>query len=135
MSDTQSKANNGDYKNELEYPKKQDFQKVFVYSKGKVVENGLDRSTIGDEMIKAWRAAGNTVEISDDPTAYRAATQAYGQETARLEAQFRADLTDEYGMTGHPKADLLFSKAWQMGHSAGYGEVASYYDDLVDLVK
>jgi hypothetical protein len=135
MIDTQSKANNGDYKNLLDYPKQKDFQKVFVYARGKVIANGVARNTIDDHQINAWKTTGHIVEIEDDKVAYRAATQAYGAETARLETKFRDDLEEEYDMVGHPKADILFSKAWQMGHSAGYGEVASYYDELYDLVR
>ena len=45
------------------------------------------------------------------------------------------DLEAFYGMRGHPKAALLYGKAWEMGHHAGLQEVANYYDDLVELVK
>lgn len=135
MSDTQSKANSGDYNNKLDYPVQKDFQKVYVYARGNVIANGVPRNTIDEHQMTAWKTAGHTVEIEDGKTAYRAATQAYGAETVRLEKQFRSDLEDEHDMKGHPKANMLFSKAWSLGHSAGYSEVANYYDDLVDLVK
>jgi hypothetical protein len=59
---------------------------------------------------------------------------AYNALTAALEAEFRADLEEYYGMTGHPKADLLYSKSWERGHAYGLSEVANVYSDLVDLV-
>lgn len=59
----------------------------------------------------------------------------YRNEDARMNALFRKDLEEECGMTGHPKADLLFDKAWDLGHSSGFNEVAIYYTDLVELVK
>ncbi len=59
---------------------------------------------------------------------------AYNARTAALEAEFRADLEEYYGMTGHPKADLLYGKSWEHGHSSGLSEVANVYSDLVDLV-
>lgn len=67
-------------------------------------------------------------------TAQREARAAYSAETVRLEEQFRKDLEEEYGMKGHPKADVLFMKAWDHGHNSGYGEVANYYDSFHELV-
>jgi hypothetical protein len=135
MSDTQRKARNGDYKNTLAYPKQKDFQKVYVYARGNVIANGVPRNTIDDHQINAWKTTGHTVAIEDDTDALQAARRAYSAESGRLDGQFLSDLEEEHGMTGHPKAALLYGKAWQLGHSAGLGEVASYYEDLVDLVK
>jgi hypothetical protein len=42
---------------------------------------------------------------------------------------------EEFGISGHPKADLLFNLAWEFGHSHGYNDVYSYYIDMVDLIK
>lgn len=60
---------------------------------------------------------------------------AYQAEEARLHDEFRRDALAELEITDHPKADLLFSKAWEMGHAYGYSEVWSYMQDLVDLVR
>lgn len=65
---------------------------------------------------------------------YEAARRAYNTDDNRLEAQFRADLEAEHGMTGHPKADKLWSKAYSDGHSGGMSEVSNVYGELVDLV-
>lgn len=54
--------------------------------------------------------------------------------TLSLEAEFRHDLEKYHGMAGHPKADLLYGKSCQVADGAGYHEVASVYEDLVDLV-
>jgi len=59
----------------------------------------------------------------------------YHARSAVLENQFRDDLESFYHMKGHDKADLLYSKAWHMGHSGGLTEVANYYSDLIELVK
>lgn len=69
-----------------------------------------------------------------DMAGYHIARNAYNADVKRLQDQFRADLEAEYGMIGHPKADKLWAKAWDMGHSAGLGDVANYYDDLYELV-
>lgn len=38
------------------------------------------------------------------------------------------------GLQNHPKADKVFAKAWDEGHSSGYMEVLNYLEDLADLV-
>lgn len=65
---------------------------------------------------------------------YAAGMKAYHEETWRLEAQLKTDLEQEFGTAGNPKADKLWAKAWEMGHSSGYSEVANYYSDLYELI-
>lgn len=50
-------------------------------------------------------------------------------------AKHKASLETKWGLVGHPKADKLYSLAWEMGHSAGYHEVGLYYDDMAELLK
>ena len=57
------------------------------------------------------------------------------EESNRLCGIFKDDLENEYGTKGHPKADKLFSLAWEQGHSSGYHEVACAYDDLAGLLQ
>jgi hypothetical protein len=61
---------------------------------------------------------------------------AYNTEQTRREAEFRADLIEEHGTEVLPPEveNALFAKAWEDGHSAGYGEVAGHYDELATLV-
>ena len=61
--------------------------------------------------------------------------RAYKAEEQRLHAEFRADLEAEHNVTKNPKRDLLFAKAWDMGHSSGFSEVANHYADLVELIR
>lgn len=67
--------------------------------------------------------------------AAKSAERAYRADVSRLEDQLRTDLEAEHGMAGHHKADLLWEKAWERGHSCGLSEVASNYEDLVVLAK
>lgn len=60
---------------------------------------------------------------------------AYNNEAGAMAAQFKADLEAEYGMTGHPKADALFSVAWDEGHAYGFAEVAGKYGRFVELAR
>lgn len=63
---------------------------------------------------------------------------AHRSDEARLQRQLRADLEVDNGTTssriGQHKADLLWAKAWDHGHSAGLHEVAFWYVDLAELV-
>lgn len=59
---------------------------------------------------------------------------AYDAEEARLHGQFKSDLFRELEIAGHPKAEILYQKAWEQGHSAGYEEVFNCANDLVDLL-
>lgn len=67
--------------------------------------------------------------------AYHAARRAYGEDVSRLEEEFKKDLFAEHEVTNNPKAALCYSIAWSHGHSAGYGEVANYFSEFVELIK
>ncbi len=80
-------------------------------------------------------AGATRAEFEAAKEAAEALRKAHRADQARLNAKFEADLAELHGVTGNPKASLLFAKAWDLGHSSGYSEVASYYDDLVCLIK
>lgn len=61
--------------------------------------------------------------------------QKYGEETSRLTKLFRKAVEEECGTVGHPKADLLWHKAWEEGHANGYSEIYIEYLELVNLIK
>ena len=44
-------------------------------------------------------------------------------------------LAKQCGVENHPRRGLLWSKAWEYGHSNGFSEVEWYYRDLVELMK
>jgi len=59
----------------------------------------------------------------------------HNDEQYLLTAELRRSLEEEFSMVGHPKAELLWEKAWEEGHSSGYDEVVNCYEELLDLVK
>ena len=70
-----------------------------------------------------------------DSIEYREMRQQYDAEEARLMKKFRSDLEDENGIAhDHPKAQKLWSMAWEYGHASGIHEVANYYEEFADLV-
>jgi hypothetical protein len=69
-----------------------------------------------------------------DVLAYDLAKAAYGEESRRLSIQFSTDLEVEAGVSGHPRAPLLYQLAYDRGHSAGMAEVALYYAEMAELI-
>ncbi len=57
------------------------------------------------------------------------------EENGKLENQFWRDIAEEFGVTNNPKKNMLMEIAYDMGHSAGYDEIYSYYSQLVELIK
>lgn len=129
--------NTDKYFNNKPYPTKKEFTVKYWYRAGKVVCREMPNGTqfIDPEVGVTIELGACVKEEAVDREAYRAATQAYGAETARLTEQFKQDLFVELGIVGNPKADKLYSIAWAHGHSAGFSEVLSYAWDLVDLIK
>ena len=70
-----------------------------------------------------------------DEISFNAHMKHYQEENLRLQEEFRRDLIEEYHMTGHPKANKIFDKAWEMAYSLGYEEVINYFGDLVELFQ
>ena len=56
-------------------------------------------------------------------------------EQARLMEEFKVDLLAYLSLVGHPKADLLFDLAWDMGHSSGLLDVVDASLNLVELIR
>jgi hypothetical protein len=52
-----------------------------------------------------------------------------------LEEEFRKDLYVDLGIEGHPKADKLYSIAYEQGHNSGMYDVYLIAKDLVEIIK
>ena len=114
----QENINNGVYNNTMEYPK--------APAKPVLVKNATPTEI---------RAYADAIELYDAAyDVYKSARIAYSAETTAKHNQFRSDLETEYRTTGHPKANLLWTMAWDEGHSSGLNEVFNWYDRLSDLV-
>jgi hypothetical protein len=60
---------------------------------------------------------------------------AYRADSNRLHQQFKNDLFEEYGVVDNPKRELLYQKAWNLGHAYGYESVATEFGELVELIR
>lgn len=59
---------------------------------------------------------------------------AYNDNEGKLREQFKQDLFVDLGIVDNPKKDLLFSIAWDKGHSAGLNEVYIEACSMVRLI-
>lgn len=48
--------------------------------------------------------------------------------------EFKRDLFKDLDIEDNPKRELLYDKAWEMGHAYGFSEVYSKACDMVDLI-
>jgi hypothetical protein len=116
---------------DVEYPVKEDFFTVFVYRQGETVWTG---------PLNRYREIAPTLknlvrEHVFDNDEYEKQMQAFREEHARLEMEFKEDLFEEFDVVDNPKADKCFSLAWQYGHGAGFPEVYNYFIELVELIR
>ncbi len=134
--------NFNEYKNELPYPTKDQFKTTYWYKSGKLIAtqlplgmDGLGGKVVFEPGFTQKDLDSAAVrEKNVDEVAYKKAYDTYRTEDGRIHDKFRADLLEDLGMTGHPKADKFFSKAWEDGHAHGYSEVYNVAQNLVDLV-
>ena len=54
---------------------------------------------------------------------------------AALDAEFKADLLAYLGITDHPKADLLYQMAKELGEAEGPHEVLRWASGLAELLR
>ena len=144
---------------DLIYPTKEDYARIYVYFRGNVLAN-ITTGNIGEEAkrldeylatqdihtgimglshnfskIKVeLKKLGLTIETDIDQDALSYAKNEYGAAISKRIDAFRKELYEYYGVTDNPKADAVYDKAYDHGHSAGFGEVAAYFGDLVDLI-
>lgn len=116
-----------DYKNKLPYPSKADFTTTYYYKGGKLIATiraGQQSGVIVSDCVREK-------EFDDD--AFKAAAQAYGNESRRLSELFIVDLFHDNGVPDDEFTRALYNVAYQRGHSSGYSEIKSYFEDMCHL--
>ena len=58
----------------------------------------------------------------------------YRKKLNLIEEEFKQALFEDLGISDNPKRELLYSKAYEMGHSSGFSNIYSYASDLVELI-
>jgi hypothetical protein len=110
-------------------PKQDDYMTIYYYQKGVMV--GMKRQ-FEEDFEPPKRCVEEKVL---DEVSYNAHMNHYYEEQEKLKNEFREDLIAEYHMTNHPKANKIFDKAWELGHSKGHEEVEYYFQDLTELFQ
>jgi hypothetical protein len=131
------------YKNTAEYPSKAAYTTTYWYRAGKTVaqRTGNGEIEILDSRVGATHSSDGielgacAKESVTDTTSFNAAKRLYNDETGRLTNMFKQDLFAELGIVGHPKAEKLYSIAWDRGHSGGLADVESVAWDLLPLIQ
>lgn len=101
---------------------------IYYYRKGVMV--GMKVGKVDDD----FQPPKNCVEEKFlDETSFNAHMKHYNEENLRLQEEFRRDLIEKYNMTGHPKANKIFNKAYDMGCAGSLEEVEWYFQDLMEL--
>lgn len=59
----------------------------------------------------------------------------YENKIHEIRNDFRDELLAKHQVTNHPKANQVWEKSWDRGHSSGFSEVEIIFDDLVELIK
>lgn len=124
------------YQNTFAYPNKIHFTTTFWYRAGKVVAKRVGEETeIFDPRVGELSAF--VKETSLDQQALSEAKKAYYAEDRRLQQLFKKDLLEELGITDHPKAELLFKLANDLGDADGltFEDIADRASDLAKLIK
>jgi len=96
------------------------------------VPYSLEKVPVDEDKMTVRQAREH---VESEKQRQRDQRRVYQEEEGRLRDLLRYDLEVENVVTGHPKANLLWSMAWDRGHSGGYSDVISNYEDLVELVK
>ncbi len=123
MSSTYDRACNGEYDSKL------------AYSYSKPAKPAILLKRVGDLTSEEIATVPQVKkEYEDAVTAHSAAREAYHADQQRLTQKFQSDLEAEHGLSGHPRAAMLYAKAYDIGHSGGLAEVAIHYNEMAELI-
>jgi hypothetical protein len=120
--------NANDYENKLAYPQKENFTVTYYYKNGEKI--GTRRAN--DPVIAL--PVGTVQEKVVDEEAFKIARTEYSKHSQRLAELFIIDLFQDNGLPDNEFTRALYSIAYSQGHSSGYSEIASIFDDLANLV-
>jgi hypothetical protein len=82
-----------------------------------------------------WREYADRIESWEiEMTIYNEKIIKFRKKSFELENQFKIDALKEVGLDGHPKADKVYNKAWEFGHSSGLENVFYYLVHFSELV-
>jgi hypothetical protein len=120
--------NPNDYENQLAYPQKENFTVTYYYKNGEKI--GTRRAN--DPVIAL--PVGTVQEKVVDEEAFKIARGEYSKHSQRLAELFIIDLFQDNGVQDNEFTRALYQIAYQQGHSHGYHDIASIFNDLTLLI-
>lgn len=87
--------------------------------------NNVENIAYYEKIMKQYHK--DVEQFQDDLSKYNAACQ-------NLEDNFRHDIEEEFGMTNHPKRDIIFRLAMDRGRFSGKDVVYYAYKELMELL-
>lgn len=142
------------YKNTMQYPKESNFYRYTVITdegeklgsfenqKELVEEHGEDLLKICNTVNQKVRTEGKAsvvygdlvVVIKYDKDAFLDYRKAYGEENGRLQEKFYYDCCLDHGCDPNSElSKVIYSEAYDRGHSSGYNEVYNYFDSVAEF--
>lgn len=125
---------------DLEYPSPLDYMKYSLFKDNQFITN--DIRTI-ESILKYIPKPSKVPILTDDGYLFlsildkdkfnNAKSEYHKAENVKYN-EFKHDLIEENGLQDNPKADLLYEKAWSLGHSSGLQEVIYYFKELMELI-
>lgn len=119
----------------IPYWSKDNCARYTVYAGGRVVATGIKKKSDAERCADE---CGGVVEKYVDEAeleAWQSHTTLMRRQHAAIETVFTNGLFYLTGTLGNPKAGRAYDKAYELGHSTGYLEIASTYLWLVDLIN
>lgn len=118
--------------NPVPYPSKKDFKRYNVFDRDTVLGLGLTQELMGKLIEEHPNATVSAYNLDEE---YKKQVKDYQDYERTLLEEFKADLFEDFGVTGNPKADKAYHIAWEHGHSSGLSEIYSFFSDLVELIQ
>lgn len=127
----QEKINNDYYKNKKPYETDNEIRRTLEKLADMII-TALEKNMSESVITSLMSEVSPRLRALDDVKEHQ---RKYNEENARLFDLFREDLKMENGTMLNPYESEIFSLSWELGHSSGYGEVASYYADISHRFK
>ena len=116
------KIQSGYYSNSKDYPLRSRIKNFKCFTCNSSVKKDDEFCSKCGHKVKDQ----NKLQIKD----FESDLEIYREEEAKLHDLFKRECLDDVGYLNHPKADLIFRRAWSEGHSDGLHSVYSKLSDL-----
>ena len=125
--------------NPAPYPSPKSFRTTYWYMTGNVFAKQVswDGARLAPDFktpATAEQLKGLPSDVDNDEAAYSVAKLKYQEEAARLTKEFQDDCFAELGIADDARRFVMYSEAYDRGHSAGHSEIFSCLGDIVEFV-